>query len=107
MEATMLEDSRRLATTLYTPMAIHWLGWWKQLTHIGCPECEVVPQELHDEGWVLVAFLAQIVQFSDGIVKCGLGQAAGTVRRTQDLVVEDAEVQSEPQPEPQENHINW
>lgn len=39
--------------------------------HVGCPQGEVVPQELHDEGGVFVAFLAQSVQLGDGIIECG------------------------------------
>lgn len=44
--------------------------------HIGCPEGEVVTQQLHDERAVLVGLLAQGVELSDGLIK-GL-QAGGS-----------------------------
>lgn len=74
---------------------------------------QVVPQELHDEGGVLVALLAQGVELckvvvstiqsqsvaskltSNGIVKGKLGEMAGLVGRVQDFVVEDREVQGQ------------
>ena len=34
------------------------------------PQGEVVPEQLHDEGGVLVALLVQGVQLGDRIVKC-------------------------------------
>ena len=37
--------------------------------HLGCPQGQVVPEQLHDEGAVLVAVLAQGVQVRNGLVK--------------------------------------
>ena len=34
------------------------------------PQCEIVTQQLHDQGAVLVAVLVQGVQLGDGVVKC-------------------------------------
>ena len=45
---------------------------------VRCPECEVVPEELHDEGGVLVALLVQGVQFRDGVVE-GLKKRRDTI----------------------------
>lgn len=56
--------------------------------HVGRPQREVVPQQLHDERRVLVALLRQRVQLGDGIVERRLGQPARAVRAVQDLVVE-------------------
>jgi len=56
---------------------------------------EVVTEELHDEGRVLVALLAEGVELGNGVVEGGLGEVASLVGRVQDLVVEDREVQSE------------
>lgn len=36
---------------------------------VGGPQGEVVPQELHDEGRVLVAVLVERVQLRDGVVE--------------------------------------
>ena len=36
---------------------------------VRCPECEVVPEELHDEGGVLVALLVERVQLRYGVVE--------------------------------------
>ena len=56
---------------------------------------EVVTEELHDEGRVLVALLAEGVELGNGVVEGSLGEVASLVGRVQDLVVEDREVQSE------------
>jgi hypothetical protein len=45
----------------------------------GCPESEVVTEELHDEGAVPVRFLGQRVELSNGVVESLLGKMAGTV----------------------------
>jgi hypothetical protein len=37
--------------------------------HVRGPECEVVPQELHDERGVLVTVFIQRVKFRNGIVE--------------------------------------
>ena len=67
--------------------------------HVGRPERQVVPEELHDERGVLVALLGQRVQLRDGVVEGGLREAAGAVGRVQDLVVEHGEVEGQAQPE--------
>lgn len=67
--------------------------------HVGRPEGEVVPEELHDERRVLVALLGQRVQLCDGVVEGGLGEAARAVRRVQDLVVKHRKVEGQAQPE--------
>ena len=55
----------------------------------GGPEGEVVAQELHDEGRVAVRVLTKAVEFCYGLIKAILGEVTGTVRRVQDLIVED------------------
>ena len=72
--------------------------------HVGRPEREVVPEELHDERRVLVALLGQRVQLRDGVVEGGLGQAARAVGRVQDLVVEHREVEGQAQPEKKDTY---
>ena len=42
--------------------------------HVGGPEGQVVPEQLHDESGVLVTLLRQGVQLSDGVIKCRLGK---------------------------------
>lgn len=60
---------------------------WLKCTH------QVVPQQLHDQCRVLVAFFAQSVELSNGIVKSLLCKVASLVGRVEDLIVEDGEVQ--------------
>lgn len=57
--------------------------------HVGRPQGEVVPEQLHDERGVLVALLGEGIELSNGVVEGSLGQAAGAVGRVEDLVVED------------------
>jgi hypothetical protein len=59
------------------------------------PEGEVVAEELHDEGAVAVRLFGERVKLGNGVVKGLLGKVACAVRRVQDLVVEDGEVQGE------------
>ena len=54
---------------------------------------QVVSQQLHDQCRVLVAFFAEGVELSNGIVESLLSQVARLVGRVEDLVVEDREVQ--------------
>lgn len=56
--------------------------------HVGGPEREVVAQQLHDEGGVLVRLLGERVQLGDGVVEGRLRQPARAVRAVQDFVVE-------------------
>lgn len=60
---------------------------------VRCPECKVIPEELHNEGGVLVAFFAEGIQFGNGIIECLLGKVASTVGRVENFVVEDRKVQ--------------
>ena len=59
------------------------------------PECEVVAEELHDEGAVFVRLLVEGVELGNGIVKRLLGKVAGLVGGVLDLVVEDGEVEGQ------------
>jgi hypothetical protein len=63
--------------------------------HVAGPEGQVVPEELHDQGRVLVALLGEGVEFGNRIVKRLLGEVARTVRRVEDLVIEHGEVEGE------------
>lgn len=60
-----------------------------------CDQCtyQVVSKKLHDKSGILVAFLTQSIELGNGIIEGLLGEVAGLVRRVQDLVVEDGEVQ--------------
>jgi len=64
-----------------------------RVLHVGCPEGEVVAQQLHNEGRVLVALFREGVEFGDGIIESLLGEMASTVGRVKDLVIEDGEVE--------------
>ena len=57
------------------------------------PKGEVVAEELHDQRAVPVRFLRQGVEFSNRIIESLLGKMAGAIRRVQDLVVKDGEVE--------------
>ena len=48
---------------------------------------------MHDQSAVTVGFLRKRVKFGDSIVKGLLGKVTGSVRRVQDFIVEDREVQ--------------
>ena len=65
--------------------------------HVARPQGQVVTEQLHNQRAVLVRFLGKRIQFSDGIVESLLGQLASTIRRVEDLVVEDGKVQSQTQ----------
>lgn len=56
--------------------------------HIRSPQCQVVSEQLHNQGGVFVAFFAQCVQLSDGVIECGFRKSTGTVGRVQDFVIE-------------------
>lgn len=72
---------------------------------------QIVPQELHDESGILVAFFTQGVEFcqpvsynrgnslhlptSNSLVKGLLGKMAGLIRGVEDFVVKDGEVERE------------
>ena len=59
------------------------------------PQGQVVTQELHDQGAVTVAFLGERVELGNSVIERLLGKVASTVRRIQDLVVENGEVEGE------------
>ena len=59
------------------------------------PESQVVPQQLHDQGGVLVLILIQGVDLSDGVLEGLLGELDGLVGVVEDLVLEDGVVQTE------------
>ena len=65
--------------------------------HVRSPEGEVVSQELHDEGRVLVRLLGEGVELGDGVVERLLREVARLVLVVGNLVVEDGEVQREAQ----------
>ncbi|GBE60757.1 leucyl-tRNA synthetase, putative [Babesia ovata] len=60
---------------------------------VGGPEGKVVPKQLHDEGAVFVAVLADAVELRDGLVEGAFRHFAGLMRLVEDLVEEDGEVQ--------------
>lgn len=61
--------------------------------HVAGPERQVISEELHDQGRILVALLRECVEFGNRIIKCLLGEVARTVGRVEDLVVEYREVE--------------
>ena len=63
--------------------------------HVGGPQCQIVSQQLHDQGRVAVTLLAQRVQLGDCVIECTLCQLASSVRSVEDLKVEHREVESE------------
>ena len=65
------------------------------------PQGEVVAEELHDEGRVLVGLLVEGVELGDGIVEGLLGDVAGAVGAVEDLVVEDGEVEGKAEAMPE------
>ena len=56
---------------------------------------QVVSQQLHNEGGILVALLAQCVELGDSIIKSLLCEVASLIGGVEDFVVEDGEVQRE------------
>jgi len=61
------------------------------------PEGQVIPQQLHNKGGVLVGVLRNVVQFLDLILKLSPLHLALVLVIVQDLVVEDGEVQGKTQ----------
>jgi len=57
------------------------------------PQREVVTEELHDQGRVLVGFFVEGIEFGNSIVKGLLGYRAGLVGSVENLVVKDGEVE--------------
>merc|ERR1712007_330107 len=60
---------------------------------VGCPEREVVAQELHDESGVLVRVLLDVVELRNGILESGACHFAGLVWILEHLVLEDGIVE--------------
>ena len=73
--------------------------------HVRRPECEIVPEELHDERRIFVTFFGERVQLGDGIVEGGFRQTTRAIRRVEDLVVEHGEVKSESQTERSSHNV--
>lgn len=57
------------------------------------PQSQVVTEELHDQSAITIRLLRERVEFCNSIVKSLLGQVAGSVRRVQNLVVENGEIE--------------
>eukprot|EP00744_Colponema_vietnamica_P025592 GILI01037666.1.p1 GENE.GILI01037666.1~~GILI01037666.1.p1 ORF type:complete len:123 (-),score=10.94 GILI01037666.1:26-394(-) len=62
---------------------------------VGGPESQVITQELHDEGRVLVRSLIQVIESLDSLVKSRFGQLASSLGVLQNLVVANGVVQSQ------------
>jgi hypothetical protein len=65
------------------------------ILQITVPECQIVPQQLHNECRILVRFFREGIKFSNGIIECLLGELARLVWAVQDLVVEHGKVEGE------------
>ena len=66
---------------------------------LGGPESEVVPDELHDSGGILVLVLLDLIDVSNGIVEGLLGQLAGFAGVVLDLIVENGVVEGKTEPD--------
>ena len=66
---------------------------------LGGPEGQIVPDELHDGGGVLVLILLDLVNVSNGVIEGLLGKLAGFGGVILDLVVEDGVVEGKAQPD--------
>lgn len=62
------------------------------------PERDVVAEQLHYCRAVLVVFLVDVVDIGDGILEGAIGQFDRPLVLVQNLVVEDADVEVQPQP---------
>ena len=58
------------------------------LIQVACPQCEIIPEQLHDGCRVAVLVLLQGVQIGDGVVEGLLGELASNGRTVQDFVIE-------------------
>jgi len=63
--------------------------------HLGGPESQVVSDELHNGGGVLVLVFLDVLDVGDGVVEGLLGQVAGLGGVVEALVVEHGEVEGE------------
>lgn len=57
------------------------------------PQSQVVTKELHDQSAITIRLLRERVKFCNSIVKSLLSQVASSVRRVQNLVVENGEIE--------------
>merc|ERR1711939_837432 len=57
------------------------------------PECQIIAQELHDQGRVLVRFLGDRVKLSNRMLECSASHLACLLLIPKYLVMEDGEVQ--------------
>merc|ERR1711862_751639 len=73
------------------------LGSWFASLLIGCPQCQVVPQQLHDKCRVLVRIFSNIIEFCNGILESSACHLASLIGVLQDLILEDREVQCKAQ----------
>mmetsp|Transcript_35137 Transcript_35137/g.52128 ORF Transcript_35137/g.52128 Transcript_35137/m.52128 type:complete len:280 (-) Transcript_35137:26-865(-) len=64
---------------------------------VGGPQGQVVPQELHDQGGILVRLLCHVVELGDGVLEGRSGHLAGLVGLGLHLVQEDRVVQGQTQ----------
>ena len=56
------------------------------VSHVAGPQREVIAEELHDEGGILVGLLAEGVQLRDGLVESLLGHVARSLGGVEDLL---------------------
>merc|ERR1711865_849165 len=71
-------------------------GSWLTATFlIRCPQRQVVTEQLHDEGGILVRVLCHIIELGNCILERGACHLASFVWVVQHLVLEDREVQRE------------
>lgn len=61
----------------------------------GRPEGQVVAEQLHDQGAVAVGLLGERIKLSNSVIECLLGKVARAIRRVQDLIIEDGEIEGE------------
>ena len=59
------------------------------LSQLWCPKEQVVAQELHNQCGVLVVFVLDTIQISDGFIESGTGHSTSLLRVLKDFVVED------------------
>mmetsp|Transcript_3167 Transcript_3167/g.5769 ORF Transcript_3167/g.5769 Transcript_3167/m.5769 type:complete len:216 (+) Transcript_3167:213-860(+) len=71
--------------------------------HIGRPQRQIITQQLHDQGAVLVRLFTQCIELGDALIKGLLCQMAGALRRVQNLVIEHREVKGEAEA----NRVCW
>ena len=62
---------------------------------LGCPESQVVPNELHDGGCVLVLVFINLVNVSNGVIESFLGELTGLLWISSHFIVKDGVVKSE------------